>query len=329
MKLKRPVVSLLAIGAVASLGLTGCAAGTSAGGGSSADAKDIKLTFIQGVAGDPFYVTMQCGVDAEAKKLGVTVNTQGPAKFDPTLQKPIVDSVVATKPGAILIAPTDTAAMQAPLKAATSAGVKVVLVDTTVKDPSFANSQISSDNVGGGEAAFKAIKSLAPSGGKVLVISTDPGVSTADQRVEGFETAAKADSDFSYLGVQYSHNDPATAAKLTTAALAKDSDIVGVFAANTFAAQGVATGIRQAGKEDSVKVVGFDAGADAVTQLKNGTVQALIAQQPALIGKDAVQQAVAAIKGEKVTAKIPTGFFAITKDNLEGEGANYVYKTTC
>ena len=72
--------------------------------------------------GDEFYITMQCGVEAEAAKLGVTVNTQGPQKFDPTLQKPIVDSVVASKPDAMLIAPTDVTAMQTPLAAGRRAG---------------------------------------------------------------------------------------------------------------------------------------------------------------------------------------------------------------
>src|SRR5690349_4155843 len=47
--------------------------------------KNYKVTFIQGVQGDPFYITMQCGIQAEAQKLGVTVNTQGPQKFDPAL----------------------------------------------------------------------------------------------------------------------------------------------------------------------------------------------------------------------------------------------------
>ena len=65
---------------------------------------------------------MQCGVEAEAAKLGVSVNTQGPQKFDPTLQKPILDSVVASKPDAILIAPTDVTAMQTPLAAAAAPG---------------------------------------------------------------------------------------------------------------------------------------------------------------------------------------------------------------
>ena len=119
---------------------------------------------------------------------------------------------MATKPDAILIAPTDVKAMQAPLAAAAKSGIKIVLVDTTMEDPSYAVSQVSSDNVGGGAAAFAAIQKLAPNGGKVLVISIDPGVSTVDARVKGFEDAVKADSKYTYLGVQYSHNDPATAA---------------------------------------------------------------------------------------------------------------------
>ena len=158
--------------------------------------KNYNLQFIQGVAGDQFYITMQCGIQAEAAKLGVSVKTQGPQKFDPTLQKPVLDSVVAAKPDAILIAPTDVKAMQAPLNAAAQAGIKIVLVDTTVKDPSIAVSAIASDNEGGGKAAFEAIKQLNPNGGKVMMMSVDPGISTTDARAKGFEDAVKADSKF-------------------------------------------------------------------------------------------------------------------------------------
>ncbi len=247
--------------------------------------KNYNIAFIQGVTGDQFYITMQCGVQDEAAKLGVTVNTQGPQKFDPTLQKPILDSVVASKPDAILVAPTDVQAMQQPLQQAAAAGIKVVLVDTTTNDPSYAVSQIASDNEGGGKAAFDAIKQLRPEGGKVMVMSTDPGVSTTDARVKGFEDAAKADSKFNYVGVQYSHNDPATAAQLIGAQLQKDPDIVGVFATNLFSAEGSATGIQQAGKSGQVKVVGFDAGPNQIRRCEDGTVQALVAQEPGTIGK--------------------------------------------
>lgn len=321
------LIPILAVSAAAVLSLTACAGGsTSSPGGTTGS---YKLSFVQGVAGDEFYITMQCGIEAEAKKQGAEVNTQGPAKFDPTLQKPIVDSVVASKPSALLIAPTDVAAMQAPLKAANAAGVKIVLVDTTVNDPSFAVSQISSDNVGGGAEAFKAFEELSPDGGKVMIMSTDPGISTVDARVKGFEDAVKANSKFSYLGVQYSHNEPAQAARLMTAALAKDPDIVGVFATNLFSAAGTGTGVRQAGKQGQVKIVGFDAGPDQVKQLQDGTVQGLIAQDPYEIGVDGVTQAVASLKGQPVEAKIQTGFHLLTKDNISGDGAQYVYKSSC
>jgi ribose transport system substrate-binding protein len=270
---------------------------------------------------------MQCGIEAQAKKLGVTVNTQGPTKFDPTLQKPILDSVVASKPDAILIAPTDVKAMQAPLAAAAKSGIKIVLVDTTTEDPSYAVSQVSSDNVGGGAAAFAAIQKLAPAGGPVLVISTDPGVSTVDARVKGFEDAVKADSKYSYLGVQYSHNDPATAASLVTAALQAHPDIVGVFATNLFSAEGSATGIQQAGKKGQVKVVGFDAGPDQIKALKNGTVQALVAQQPGYIGEQGLNQAILGLDGGTVTPKIQTGFTIIDSSNVDTTDA--AYKASC
>ena len=310
----------------------GSAAPTEAASSMAAPAKASKnynLQFIQGVAGDEFYITMQCGIEAEAAKLGVSVKTQGPQKFDPTLQKPILDSVVATKPDAILIAPTDVKAMQTPLNAAAESGIKIVLVDTTVNDPSIAVSAIASDNEGGGKAAFEAIKQLNPNGGKVMAMSVDPGISTTDARVKGFEEAAKADPSFKYLGVQYSHDDPATAANIMGSALQKDPDIVGVFGTNLYSAEGTATGVRQAGKQAQVKIVGFDAGPNQVKDLKEGTVQALVAQEPAVIGQYGVDAAVTALDGGQVTPKVQTGFTIITQDNVDGEAADAVYKSGC
>ena len=346
---RRSILGIVSAGAVVAVTAAGCSstkpesdsggagvvtATTSASAGPQIPlpakaSKNYNITFIQGVQGDPFYITMQCGIQAEAQKLGVTVNTQGPQKFDPTLQKPILDSAVNAKPDAILIAPTDVKAMQAPLAAAAQSGTKVVLVDTTTQDPSYAVSAIASDNEGGGKAAFNAIKQLAPQGGKVLAISVDPGISTTDARVKGFADAAAADGKYPYVGVQYSHNDPATAAQLVTAALQKDPDIVGVFAANLFAAQGSATGIQQAGKKGKVNVIGFDAGPEQVKALRDGTVQALIAQQPSYIGTVGLGQAVASLDGGQVTKTVQTGFSIITQRNLNGDQKDAVYKASC
>jgi ribose transport system substrate-binding protein len=321
--------------AVALLTLTtACSSSSSSGGstsGGSTSSKSYKLSFIQGVAGDGFYVTMGCGMQAEAKKLGnVTVNIQGPSKFDPTLQNPIIQSVTAAKPAAIMIAPDDVTASQTPINQAMNAGIKVVLVDTTLNNPAGAVSQISSDNLAGGADAFAAIKQLAPKGGQVLVVNTQPGISTTDQRTTGFANAVKADPKYTYVGVQYDQDTASVAAQVTLAALQKYPHIVGIFATNLFSAEGAATGIRQAGKSGTVKVVGFDAEPDEITALQQGTVQALIAQSPYVIGTNAVDQAVAALSGKKTTAKIGTKFTIITKANLNSAASQAaIYKTGC
>jgi len=310
---------------------TGGSSATSSSTTGSSSGKSYKMTFIQGVAGDGFYVTMGCGIQAEAKKIGnITVNIQGPSQFDPTLQNPIIESVTAAKPDAILIAPDDVSASRPPIAAAMSAGIKVVLVDTTLSDPSGAVSQISSDNVAGGTAAFTAIKQLVPGGGQVLVVNVKPGVSTTDQRQQGFATAAKADSKFDYVGTQFDQDSASVAAQVTLAALQKNPGIVGIFAANLFSAEGAATGVRQAGKSGKVKIVGFDAEPDEITALQQGTVQALIAQSPYTIGTDAVDQAYAALTGKAVTPKIGTKFTIITKANLSSSASQAaIYKTSC
>ena len=298
--------------------------GTASGGGGKTS-----IAFIQGVIGDNFYISMECGVRDAAAKAGVDVSVQGPQKWDPALQQPILTSVSATKPSAILIAPNDVSALQRPLEEAAKTS-KVVLVDTTVEDPSFAVSEISSDNFGGGAAAFEAIQKLVPDGGQVLVIDNQPGISTSDARVKGFEDAVKKDAKFEYVGVQYAKNQPAEAANIVTATLQRYPDLKAIFATNIFSAEGAATGIEQAGAKDKVQVVGFDAGPAQVDALKDGTVQAIIAQQPFQIGVQGVEQALAAIEGKPTEAKIQTGFTIVTQDNLETEeGQKALYASKC
>jgi ribose transport system substrate-binding protein len=320
-KLKKSAIAALSAGLIAGLTL---------GVAPSANAAGENIVFIQGVKGDGFYITMDCGIKAAVKKAGANLKTVGPAKFDATLQKPILDAVVASNPDAILIAPNDVNAMQKPLENAAKKGIEIVLVDTTVKNPRFAASQISSNNFAGGQEAFKAVQNLVPGGGKVLGIGVKPGISTTDARDAGFKAAVeKSGGKYTFIGQEYSDNEPAKAAQITTAAIAANPDLKAIFASNLFSAQGAATGIKQAGKEGQIVVIGFDAGPDQVKALKAGTVQALIAQQPATIGARGVQEALKAIKGQKNTKKITTGFTILTKANVDtpaGKAGQYLSK---
>ena len=119
----RRVAWLLAGGLfAASLGLVACGDDDDGGGGASGGGENYKMTLIAGVKGDEFYITMNCGAQAEAQKQGVDLDFQGPDQFDASLQTPIVNAVIAKDPDAILIAPTDAKAMYAPIKQAADQG---------------------------------------------------------------------------------------------------------------------------------------------------------------------------------------------------------------
>jgi len=317
------------------LGLTACGGdggggtgGGGGGGGGGGDDDAYEISFVQGVAGDEFYITMECGIQAAAEELGVTVTTQGPQQFDAGLQTPIVDSVVASAPDGLLIAPTDKSAMYRPIRAAADAGVVVGLVDTTLEDASMAVTQVASDNEGGGAAAFQAIQEANPDGGTVLVVGHEPGISTNEARIKGFLDALAEDPSFTALDTQYAQNDPAEAARIVTSTLQANPDLVGIFGTNIFAAEGAATGLRQANAGEQVTVVGFDAGPAQVEQLEAGTVQALIAQQPAEIGSQGLEQVVAELNGDQTEGEIQTGFTIVTKDNL-AENQDALYRSEC
>jgi ribose transport system substrate-binding protein len=297
----------------------------SGGGGGGGGGKD--LTLVAGVKGDEFYITMNCGAQAEAKKLGASLNFQGPNEFSADQQTPIVNAVAAKKPDAVLIAPTDTKAMYAPIKQLADGGSKVVLVDTTLEQADLAVSQIASDNEGGGREAASTLAKLIGGSGKVFVVNVKPGISTTDLRAKGFEAGAK-EAGLDYIGQQYSQDDPAKAASIVKAILASNPDLKGIFATNLFSAEGAASGLKEAGKLGDVKIVGFDAGPKQVQDLKDGLVQALIAQRPAQIGSLGVQQAIAALDDKPTKKKIATGFVSITKDNL-AQNQDALYKASC
>ena len=292
---------------------------------SSSAKKTYKMTLIAGVKGDEFYITMNCGAQAKAKELGVKLDFQGPEEFDASQQTPIVNAVAAKKPDAVLIAPTDTKALYATIKQMADAGTKIVLVDTTLDQPDMAVSQIASDNEAGGETAAKALADLIGGKGKVFVVNVKPGISTTDAREKGFVAGAKA-AGLDYVGREYSNDKPEEAAAKTKAALQKNPDLAGIFGTNLFSAEGAASGVREAGAK--VKIVGFDAGPKQVKDLEDGTVQALIAQKPADIGAQGVEQAYNALTGKPTTKKIGTESTTITKDNL-ADSQDALYKPSC
>ena len=86
------VAAVLAMASLAACG--GGSTGGSAGGKK-------KVTLIQGVANEPFYISMYCGAKEEAAKLGVTLDVTAAAKWDVSQQTTVVNAVTARPLGVV------------------------------------------------------------------------------------------------------------------------------------------------------------------------------------------------------------------------------------
>jgi ribose transport system substrate-binding protein len=309
------------------LGASAAAIGTGALPSRAAAAdKKWTIALVPGLTTDAFYITMHRGADTAAKALGAELVFQGAPQWNVTLQVPVLEAVIARKPDAILIAPTDKQQLIEPLKQASDSGIAVITVDTFIGtgvyqtgsgDADFPLSYVASDNILGGRIAARALAKAIGDKGKVYVSNTVPNVSTTDQREEGFKAEMKNHPGIEVLETQFNDDDANKAASQFQAVLARVPDLAGVFGANLFSASGAANGAKAAGKAGVVKIAAFDAPSSIVDQLKDGTFEIAIAQHPSEIGYFGVVAAFAHLTGNSVPSLIGTGFTVMTKDNID------------
>jgi ribose transport system substrate-binding protein len=312
---------------VVAAGLTACGGDDDKGSGGSAKKK---VTLIQGIANEPFYISMYCGAKDEAAAQGLDLEVTAPAQWDVAQQTQVVNSVAAKKPDAVLIAPVDKTAMAGPVKALAGNGSKVIFVDTELTDTSLGLSRISSDNKLGGTLGAKALAKQIGDKGKVLLLSPKQGIATTDDRMVGAKEELKKHPGIQIVGEQYPGDEAAKAQEVVGATLAANPDLAGVFAVNLVTGEGAATALKSANKVGTVKLVEFDASPKQVEDLKAGTIQALVTQEPYEIGRKGIQQAIAAIGGKGTQKEIKTELIEVTKDNInDANVAKYLYKSTC
>ncbi len=294
-----------------------------------------KIGFLPGVV-DPFYQVMELGVNQASADFGVEVITQYPEDWNVTLQVPILDSYIARGDlDYIVIAAVDKEAMIAPLEAAVDAGIKIISVDTFIGDGDYVNgpvtfplSYIGSNNVEGGRIAGEFLAERVGYEGKVYVQNTNPGVSTTEQRGEGFIEAIEQYPDMELVGMDYNLDDANTSAEQTSAVLQREEELVGIFGVNVFSAIGAGNAVNNAGLSGVVDVIAFDATQFAIEQLRAGTVSLVIAQKPYDMGYMAIEFAMADWRGvTSLPKRVPTGYAVITADNVDDpEVARFIYQ---
>lgn len=258
---------------------------------------------------NPFFVTLVEGAEAAAQELGVKL-TVVDAGDDVTKQASDIEDLVSKQVGVLIVNPVDSDAVSSAVSSTVSRGVKVISVDRAVNGVEI-DCQIASDNVAGAEMATQYIVDTLGEGIKVAELQGTVGASAAIDRGQGFHNVA--DEKLDVVSSQPANFDRTEGMSVMENMLQSNGDIQAVFAANDEMALGAVEAISGAGKD--IMVVGFDATDDAIEAIKAGRMDATIAQQPDLIGKTAVEQAVKLINGETIDKAIPVEVTLITKDN--------------
>ncbi|MEU8511018.1 substrate-binding domain-containing protein [Kitasatospora sp. NPDC048722] len=264
---------------------------------------------------NPFFVQIRSGAQAEAKRLGVDL-TVTDAQNDASQQANQLQNFTSSKLGAIVVNPVDSDAASNPVAAAGRARIPVIAVDRGVNNADV-NALVASDNVAGGEQAAKTVAEKLGGSGKIVILQGLAGTSAARERAEGFAKGLEAYPGIEVVAQQPADFDRTKGLDVMSNLLQAHPDVQGVIAANDEMALGAVKALGSRAGE-SVQVVGFDGTPDGLKAVEQGTLYASVAQQPSQLGKIAVDNAVKAIKGEKVEETVKVPVKVVTKETVAG-----------
>jgi ribose transport system substrate-binding protein len=199
-----------------------------------------------------------------------------------------METYIAQGVTGIAIAPSDPNALEPVMKKAADAGIFVTTLDTPPVEDSVSLVYIGTDNYTAGKMAGEAMVSLLPDGGKVGIGRGSDTALNALQRTDGFLEGV-AGSGIETLEPVNDKEDAATALQLANSVISANPDLAGAFGVYAYNGPAWATAVKEAGLEDQVSIVAFDATTDIINFIKEGVIDATVAQREYDMGYKSVQ----------------------------------------
>ncbi len=263
-----------------------------------------------------FWLTVKAGADSAGEEFDANVIWKGPSvETDIATQIGILEDYINKDVDAIVLAACDANALNPALQKADEAGIPVVTIDSGV-DSDIPRSLIATDNVLAAKKAADAIAELTDGSGQVALIPFVPGAATSNMRENGFKEGLKAYPGLELVSVQYSQSDVERAMAVTEDILTAHPNLYANFAANEAGAIGCVQALKGRHKTGTVKLVAFDASPNQIAALKDGSIQALVVQNPFAMGYQGVKTALTLLEDRPVDRRIDTGVTVVTLDNL-------------
>ncbi|MGF6229618.1 ribose transport system substrate-binding protein [Inquilinus ginsengisoli] len=260
------------------------------------------------------------GAEEAGRQLGVKVDKLGTPKDDAAGQIAVLENAAGSKPAAIVISPTIFEALGDPIAAVTAAGIPVIVIDSGAKTDQYA-SFLTTNNEAGGKAAAEAMAACVKertgkAAGKVGYLTAMAGHESLDSRDRGFVEGLKAYPDITLVGNRVGNNEEAEGMTLTADMLTKDPDLVGLFADNAQMGTGAGASVAEQKLGAKFCLVAFDSDAGELEHLKDGSIYALIVQDPFMMGFAGVWYGYAAAHGVRLPKTIDTGVGTVTKATM-------------
>jgi ribose transport system substrate-binding protein len=246
---------------------------------------------------------------------------KGPLREDDRDQQiQVVENFMTRRVSGILLAPLDSQALAEPVANAVKSGIPVVIFDSSLKSDQYV-SFVATDNYKGGQLAAERLGALLGGKGNIVILRYGVGSASTEARESGFLDTIKE----KFPAIKVLSSDQYAGATRETAYQSAQNllnrfgrDLDGAFASNESVTVGLTRALKDLGKAGGkVKLVGFDAGAQSITDMKNGDVQGLTLQDPLRMGYLGVMTMVHHLEGEKVDARIDTGVQMVTPDNMD------------
>jgi len=244
----------------------------------------------------------------------ITVSLEGASEeTDVEGQIRVLEALIAQKPAAIAVAPSQADQVQPVLQQAVDAGIPVVLFDTDIPGFTAKAAFVGTDNRLGGQLAGEYIAEQLNNIGNVAIIRGAAGDPVHNQREEGAKTALET-AGVTVVDTQPADSDRAKGQSVAENLLTANPDLQAIYATNDEMALGALQAAQTAGRD--LVIIGFDASADALQSIGDGGLTGSIAQFPDKIGQLGVETAAKAARGETVEAFVNTGVDLVTAENV-------------
>lgn len=265
-----------------------------------------------------FFNQMNAGALAAAKKAGVELVIFN-ANDQPAQQNNAIETYTQQKVQGIIVDAIDVNGIMPAVQSASAAGIPVIAVDSILPaGPQKAQVGVDNEKAGRMLGEFFVNYVRQSMGGKAkLGIVGALNSSIQIIRQKGFEDVARGFPGVQVVGVVDGRNIQDNALSVSETLLTGNPDLTAIYATGEPALLGAIAAVSSQGRQDSVKIFGWDLTAQAIAGIDAGYVVAVVQQDPAAMGAAAVDALITLQKGGTVPKTIPIPITIVTKANVE------------